>query len=78
MGWLDGDDHRVWMLSQLILLGGANLWVERGQQPQYSFGHEVVTLAPLSRPCDRLAHHAVAIRTGWNVALGRDGQRTTR
>lgn len=39
----------VWMLSQLILLGGANLLVERWQQPQYSFGHESVTLAPLFR-----------------------------
>lgn len=39
----------VWMLSHLILLSGANLLVERWQQHQYSFGHEVVTLAPLSR-----------------------------
>ena len=39
----------VGMLSHLILLGGANLLVERWQQPQYSFGHEVVTLAPLAR-----------------------------
>ena len=39
----------VWMLSHLILLSGANLLVKRWQQPQYSFGHEVVTLAPLSR-----------------------------
>ena len=49
MGTIIGLALAVWMLSQLILLGGANLWVERGQQPQYSFGHEVVTLAPLSR-----------------------------
>ena len=49
MGTVVGLALIVLALSHLILLGGASLLVERWQQPQYSFGHEVVTLAPLSR-----------------------------
>ncbi len=39
----------VWMFSHFVLLAVANRLVKQGEQSQYSFGHETVTLAPLSR-----------------------------